>query len=62
MGCWITVDTFVLALLSALSYIPQKMDIEARARSPLSHIACELLTLPPNLHRGDFAAFDDSTP
>ena len=41
MGCWITVVTFVLALLSAVSYIPQKMDILARARDPLSHIASQ---------------------
>ena len=50
MGCWITVVTFVLALLSALSYIPQKMDVEARARDPLSHTLRASATLPPNLH------------
>ena len=45
-------DTFVLLLLSAVSSIPQKMDIEARARDPLSlaHIDRASATLPPNLH------------
>ena len=43
-------DTFVLLLLSAVSYIPQKMDIEARARDPLSHTSHASATLPPNLH------------